>query len=660
MHNLAQSVGGDVRPLKCNIIKGAKGVAYPLVDFVILAEFDIDSGSTVRHQFPSAIPNYAEDYLANMMLPEGLHNRSSDFTYIFLNRNDKQIDEQDWNKIALPPITTVSNSSGDTEAKFFLYGINLVKTQRDEKARRGASVKAICIFSRYHFIESLKKPLEIALDAYFHVPSVDILAKLFHSLNAVDLTLLPRPTILEHSLMRRGVGVSPQFLGGRALEHQPQNWNHALDIKLSFDAPIEGEAAVADSSSPHAVSPMSISVPLFRCPDEVGDINISKLVKTFGEGTMRIYNAILRQKRVLFVGYNHASNDVAQMVFSAVALVSPVIPNIIRRAFSYANLTDLTFLDVKGFIAGVTNPMFQQKETWWDLLCVLDLPNGKGSIVSSEDKGSRMFDDNLGGSSSSRNRGGGHSDNGEDNAHLRNDSRFFATIVAGMAANYGEEWIRQKFLDLTSSIVSQAQDQPSLLYSTRLSDKVRKQLESNVYRVAQIKRTPELQHMPPHPWIWSETPCEGYELRMHVRRLQCEGTLAVSTEVEPMFTDLLQVLQTETDAQALLSMLPESEGGLWCIAVGLFCQSPIVRMSAVKILSVIRQYESTRAAFDAMNTVMSASYHQQMASIEGCSLLTEVEEYKKKQLKLNKAAPDVQAETSQSHSSNISPADVLP
>jgi hypothetical protein len=41
---------------------------------------------------------------------------------------------------------------------------------------------------------------------------------------------------------------------------------------------------------------------------------------------------------------------------------------------SYTNLSDLSFLQVPGYIAGVTNPMFEAREEWWDLLCVLDLP----------------------------------------------------------------------------------------------------------------------------------------------------------------------------------------------------------------------------------------------------------------------------------------------
>ncbi len=43
-------------------------------------------------------------------------------------------------------------------------------------------------------------------------------------------------------------------------------------------------------------------------------------------------------------------------------------------------------LKVEGYIAGVTNPMFQQHDTWWDLVCVLDLPNDVGYVYSPEEK----------------------------------------------------------------------------------------------------------------------------------------------------------------------------------------------------------------------------------------------------------------------------------
>lgn len=64
-----------------------------LVDYIILAEFDIDTGSTVRHQYPHPVVGYNNDWFAEYMLPEGAHNRDKDWTYIFLNREQRQLDE---------------------------------------------------------------------------------------------------------------------------------------------------------------------------------------------------------------------------------------------------------------------------------------------------------------------------------------------------------------------------------------------------------------------------------------------------------------------------------------------------------------------------------------------------------------------------------------
>jgi len=46
------------------------GSKIQAIDFVILAEFDIDTGSTIRHQYPREVPGYTADYFANYMLPE--------------------------------------------------------------------------------------------------------------------------------------------------------------------------------------------------------------------------------------------------------------------------------------------------------------------------------------------------------------------------------------------------------------------------------------------------------------------------------------------------------------------------------------------------------------------------------------------------------------
>lgn len=55
------------------------------VEYILLAEFDILSGSTIKHQFPYPI-GVDEQVLAEFMLPDGAHKRQDDWTVFFLNR----------------------------------------------------------------------------------------------------------------------------------------------------------------------------------------------------------------------------------------------------------------------------------------------------------------------------------------------------------------------------------------------------------------------------------------------------------------------------------------------------------------------------------------------------------------------------------------------
>jgi len=55
--------------------------------YILLAEFDILKGSTIKHQYPGPCPVHPE-ILAEYMLPEGMHARESDWTIFFLRQSD--------------------------------------------------------------------------------------------------------------------------------------------------------------------------------------------------------------------------------------------------------------------------------------------------------------------------------------------------------------------------------------------------------------------------------------------------------------------------------------------------------------------------------------------------------------------------------------------
>jgi len=552
------------------------------------------------------------------MLPEGAHNRDVDYTYIFLNRNGTLMDEE---------LKIKSNDD-----KTFYYGINLVTTKHDSNVRRGALVKAMAIFSKYSFIEIFKKPLELALRKYFDSPSPEILANLYKDLNSIDLTSVYKPNLIEKMLMRRGVGV-PHL--GHNIIYSPKLWLQDIHIPIDVD-------------SPQGPGQVSLSLKLHYTSDEVGDISVTNLVQTFGPAVMRIFHGIITGQRILFVGYNHAASDVAQMVLSAVALVSPPIPCVIRRAYAYANLTDMSFLEVPGYISGVTNPMFQQHESWWDLLCILDLPHNTGTILSAEEKrhdenGGRSDRSSLSGMNNSKqmhhNEGSGNEEE-EGNTYVHMDDKFITAVLSGIQSKLGEEWVRQQFIDYTNNILYLAQNM-SLLKSRRLSEKKRKIMEANSFRASILRKTPEFSRIPTNPWLLvdknrlqKETTTisniidseKGDTLKYYVFRLQNEENIHPIFEAETMFYELSK-LTTEADIQALLTLLPESEGGLYPIASGLFNPNPSVRLYTVQLLESIKKYSSTSPSLEGLNLMLSSAFTRVQQKIQIGSLENDIKIY---------------------------------
>ncbi len=612
---------------------------HRLVDYVLVAEFDIDTGSTLRHQYPTNIPHYKADWFAEHMLPEGAHNRDVDYTYIFLNRKAKHVDEDLWvrpkgyqsdrngpSSVQDCEVVSLKNpalSSGgppdESASKPFLYGLNLVKTRHDSSVRRGAIVIAMCIFSQYHFIEAFKEPLDLALDEYFDHRSVDVLKKIYNALNSLDLSSLPRPDYLECLMMRRGVKYLPIHCNS-VVPHLPSSWLRSVSMN-------------------YRDKELKLTFPVFHTPDEVGDVSVTNLVKLFGESVMRIYHAVLTKQRILFVGYNHATKDIAQMVLSSVAMVAPPLTGIIRRTFPYANLADLNFLEVKGYIAGVTNPMFQQHEKWWDLLCVLDIPNFIGQVYSAEEKASEDKSSGVRNGGNSRNR---IESGPEEMAHLAPDQKFIHTVLSGIQARLGEEWVRQQFLDYTSSIFINALDKGMFLNTVKLGDRAKRLIEANLPRMSQLDASSEFQQMPSNLWAWTlpasiaDTSNENTEdgdglvFKTYLRKIKYEAGLDSMPETEIFFQFFEKQLQSEGSIQALLVMMPESQGGIQPLAAGLFSAIPTVRLSTVKILLKISDYSSTKPVIDNLNPFLKSAYDRQIQRFLDGSLLKEAEEFKKK------------------------------
>jgi len=96
-------------------------------------------------------------------------------------------------------------------------------------------------------------------------------------------------------------------------------------------------------------------IPLCMESDEVLEASLTTLVNRFQEATMDIYTALLAEKRVIFLGYQQPAAICCDCVLSACLLVSPPVVGTIHRAFPYANLTNMDFLNVYAHLQP-TNP----------------------------------------------------------------------------------------------------------------------------------------------------------------------------------------------------------------------------------------------------------------------------------------------------------------
>ncbi|CAG8467565.1 10950_t:CDS:2 [Gigaspora rosea] len=97
------------------------------VTHILLAEFDIDKDSSLTHQYPEPTVQMSSNLLAELMLPDGAHLRTEDWTVFFLNQTIPDPD-----KISAD---LKSDRSRGNETPL-LYALNLVRTRHDKKARR--------------------------------------------------------------------------------------------------------------------------------------------------------------------------------------------------------------------------------------------------------------------------------------------------------------------------------------------------------------------------------------------------------------------------------------------------------------------------------------------------------------------------------------------
>lgn len=391
--------------------------------------------------------------------------------------------------------------------------------------------------------------------------------------------------------------------------------------------------------------PVPIKIPTGISPDTVGDFSFIKLIQTFSaphassphpfalhphlttsgaytHPIMVLVNALLTQKRIIFLGHNRPSGEVAEAVLAACALASGgVLRGFTRHAFPYTDLTKIDdLLNVPGFIAGVTNPTFANHHEWWDLLC--DVPTGRMKISSRiENAGitdglSNFQQQNPGYAPSGHGIGGGISSLAT-NCDATGDPTFMESITSSIQSRHGESAIRSKWREY-------------ILKFTRIAAA----FEESVYGASALyigaSETDSGAHgVRGHGYVWPDDGARARELGANIWRIECWRTtrsyyafvqdLAAMWERKPIRSidlahqhDRLRSLKLSHEDSAaiylalsatvksydevcqLLCVTPESNAGIFYISLGLFHPEARVRTATVELLERIMVHEAGR------------------------------------------------------------------
>ncbi|KAI0847903.1 spindle pole body interacting protein [Daldinia vernicosa] len=589
------------------------------------------------------------------------------------NEQDEDEEDDDWDDDE----STDSEPEGG-EGPPLIYVLNLVYTRHDKSVKRGAVVKAMAICTRHPFLHIYKPLLLLALEEYYKSPVPETLALLYEAVNSMDLSLMPKLNLLERYLLQASnnqdlfVEKFERMIQRRIAQDKAEGVGEPFDASRSppklqgisragTKAHLEGQSAYSVPRDTHEFEskvmykgiPIPVKVPTAIMPETVGDFSLIKLIQTFSEphakstqqfsihthlttngpGTHPIIvlaNALLTQKRIIFVGHNMPSGEVAEAVLAACALASGgLLRGFTRHAFPYTDLTKVDdLLKVPGFIAGVTNPTFELHPEWWDLLC--DLQTGRMKISEKIEPAqiteglvyfqqqNPSFANMLSGSSNTA------------TTDFTGDVVFMNDILKSITARRGEQVIRAKWRDWVVRFTRIAAAFEETVYGASAlyiggdefetltgghgyvwADEAAKQKElaGNVCRIEGWRNTRSYySYIQDLAKLYTIRPLKGIDLHhMHDRLRSQRLTPAQSKEIYLTFA---QYVHSYDEISLLLSVAPESHAGLFYIALGLFHKDRDVRVQTSELIERISEHEAGHHWWKGMSRFEKLAFHR--------------------------------------------------
>ena len=291
-------------------------------------------------------------------------------------KNIKEIycetEENHCNELIKNTSSIINNTNKD------IYFLCQLQTKADKKNKRGAVYKSIAIgTTKLINLKSFNSLSDYLLKESFKVhemkksgkEKIEIIRKIiedsFKSFNSLKFHFG-----VDVSRYERGVY---SFLVG----------------SQKFVLPTTPSYEKINVSSSQKIS-IDVDLSLANNEEKIFQGSLIELILIFREFTMTIFDGILNDQRIIFVGGPSTScSKLSRLIFSTLNMVGPLAFGFIKRLYPYTNLYDSEFLKTKNCIYAVTNPIFKTKTKDWDILC--EVETGKVAISEEYERKSNQI-----------------------------------------------------------------------------------------------------------------------------------------------------------------------------------------------------------------------------------------------------------------------------
>ncbi|KAJ3064022.1 hypothetical protein HDU98_000227 [Podochytrium sp. JEL0797] len=283
-----------------------------------------------------------------------------------------------------------------------LYCINHVR-------KFGDKTRAVTLASPYPWVYAFLPLIKAALENFTKNEKIAVITGLFQTINAIDLTIVPRFTTSEKIIMRSVYDPIDMFREYATAMEERGRQRGGKNVGLIGE---EWDGKNFEVNTRFLDVAYRVALPLAAFEEEIGEFSLIKLITTFSaldavvppqnqelkwrnsapyfwhphldsgsqtHALVFLINAVLSEKRIVFVGNGRTGTDVASFVYAATAIGGGgglVLSGLAAKTFAVVGMKELQAMqNTTGFIAGTTDPSIEDRVDLFDLLC--DINTGK-------------------------------------------------------------------------------------------------------------------------------------------------------------------------------------------------------------------------------------------------------------------------------------------